>query len=97
MNPWRVILTAVAILWILPMYGLRREGFPTWFFFCIGLFWLLVCMTAGPLYDWGTDIRRKLGMRRLADFAERNRPQLLPAARIALAIMAAISFAAAIW
>ena len=89
----RMLLLLLAGAWSLPVIGLRRAGFPSWFFICLGLFWLFIFTQAEPLYDWGVAVRRRLGMRRLADYAERMKLQLLPPARLALLIMAAISFA----
>ena len=96
MNPWWIILMVLAGTWAAPVMAIRRAGFPVWFFVCLGCFWMVVCLAAEPLYDWGVDFRRKLGMARLADFGERMKPRLLPPARLALCIMAAISFAAAL-
>lgn len=77
------------------MIGIRNTGFPWWFFVDVGCFWCLAGITAGPLYDLGIAIRRKLGMARLADWGERMKPRLLPPARLALFVMAVIRFAAA--
>ena len=96
MNPWQFLLPLLAAAWSIPMIGIRRAGAPAWFFIGLGLFWLTVCAAAGPLYDWGILLRRQLGMNRLADFAERVKPRLLPPARMALLIMALISLAAAL-
>ena len=87
----------LACLWAAPMIGIAKADFlPWWFAVCIGCLWCLVCAVAEPLYDWGVRIRRKIGLVRLADWSERMKPRLLPAARVALLIMALISFAAAL-
>jgi len=96
MNPWWIVLCVLACTWAAPMIGIKKAGFPWWFFVCVGCFWLVVCAAAKPLYDWGIHVRRKLGLVRLADLGERLRPRLLPPARLALLIMAVISFVAAV-
>ena len=65
-------------------------------FVAVGLFWCIVFSLAEPLYDWGVRLRRKMGMVRVADFAERMKRRVLPPAWLALVIMALISFVAAI-
>ena len=96
MNPWWIILAVLAGTWALPMIGIKKAGYPWWFFVCTGCFWLIVCAAAEPLYDWGIRIRRKLGMARLADWGERMKPRLLPPARLALLIISLISFVTAV-
>lgn len=92
MNPWWIVMSLLACGWLVPMIGARAAGLPWWFFVSVGAFWCLVCAAAGPLYEWGIRARRKLGMKRPADLGERMRPRLLPPARLALLITAAISF-----
>jgi hypothetical protein len=73
------------------MIGIRKAGFPWWFFLCMACLWSIVLVKAEPLYDWGIRIRRRLGMVRVADWGERMKPRVLPPSRLALLIMAVIS------
>ena len=96
MSVWWIIIPLLGCTWAVPMIGINKAGFPWWFSICVGCFWIVVCVTAEPLYDWGIRIRRKLGMARLADWGERMKPRILPPARVALLIMASVSFVAAL-
>lgn len=96
MNIWWIVLGLLGCAWAVPMMGSKQAGMPWWFFICVGCFWCAVCVLAEPLYDWGIRIRRELGLVRLANWGERMKPNLLPPARLALLIMALISFAAGI-
>ena len=96
MNVWWILFPLLGCTWAVPMIGINKAGFPWWFFVCIGCFWTVVCVMAEPLYDWGIRVRRKLGMARLADWGEMMKSRLLPPARLALAIMALISFVFAV-
>lgn len=96
MNIWWPIMILLGSAWILPMFGARQAQLPRLLFVCIGCMWAVVCVVAAPMYDWGIRVRRKMGMEALADLAERRRPQLLPPVRLALLIMALISFVFAV-
>lgn len=91
MNWWWGLLICLSLLWVLPMYGAHSARMPTIFFVAVAALWTVVLVFVEPLYDWGTDLARKLGRSRLADFRERLKPTVLPPARIALLLMAAIS------
>ncbi len=94
MNPWWLVMGLLGSTWALPMIGIRKAGFPWWFFVGFSCFWIAVCLVADPMYDWGVRLRRRMGMIRLADFAERMKPRVLPPARMALLLMALISLLA---
>jgi UPF0716 family protein affecting phage T7 exclusion len=91
MNWWWILLICLSALWVLPMYGAHRAQAPTAFFVAVAALWTVVFVFAEALYDWGTSLARKLGHSRLADFRDRLKPTVLPPARIALLLMAAIS------
>ena len=73
------------------MLGARAANMPWFFFVIVTALWIIVFLFAQPLYDWGTNLLRKLGRDRLADFRDHLRPKVLPPARVALLIMAVVS------
>ena len=79
------------------MLGLRQSGVPWWFFMGWGIFWYGLFIVTEPLYEWGIRLRRKLGLRRLAEWGERMKPEVLPPTRWALLFMAGISFGVGLW
>jgi hypothetical protein len=90
-NWWWIVLIPLGCLWALPMLGAHEANMPRLFFVAVAFLWVVVFLFAQRLYDSGTNILRKLGRDRLADFRDRLKPKVLPSARIALLIMAAVS------
>ena len=62
--------------------------FARYVLFGSGVLWVVVLLYAGPLYDFGTRLLRRLGWDRLADTRERMKARLMPVVRVCLAIMA---------
>ena len=91
MNWWWIVLIALACLWAVPMLGAREANMPRLFFVAVAALWIVVVLFAQPLYDWGTNVLRRLGRDRLADFRDRLKPKVLPLVCVALLIMAAVS------
>jgi hypothetical protein len=73
------------------MHGAKAHDTPWFFFVAVAALWIVALLAAEPLYDFGTNLLRKLGRDRLADFRERLKPKVLPPARVALLIMALVS------
>jgi len=96
MNWWWLLLVSLSLLWVLPMYGAHRTQMPAVFFVAVAVLWAVLFVFVEPLYDWGTNLLRKLGWPRLADFRDRLKPKVLAPARIALLLAAAISLAFAV-
>ena len=92
MNLWWPLLVVLGCAWVLPLLGTRHVHLGWPYFVGCGCLWAVVLVYVGPLYDWGTDLLRKLGQTRMADWRERMKPRLMGPARVALLIMAAISF-----
>lgn len=91
MNWWWIVLIPLGCLWVLPMLGAREANMPQLFFVAVAALWIIVLLFAEPLYDWGTNLLKKLGCDRLADLRDRLKPKVLPPARVALLIMAVVS------
>jgi hypothetical protein len=92
MNVWWPVLIVLSLAWVIPMLGARHANIPWPFFVAVGCMWAVVCVFVRPLYDFGIRTRRKMGMTKLADWGERVRPRILPPARVALVVMALLSF-----
>jgi len=92
MNLWWPFLILLGCTWIVPLFGAKQAGTGWAFFVGVGSLWTVVFLASRPLYDLGIQIRRKLGLRTLADWGERMRSRILPPARAALLIMASMSF-----
>jgi len=88
---WWFVFVPLCFGWVFPMLAMKRVGAPAWAFVLIAAFWGLVALMAEPMYDWSTGVGRRLGHERVAALRERLKPEVLPAARAALAIMAVIS------
>ena len=94
MNPWWIVFTFITALWVVPMAQARHAGFPWWFFVGLAALWFAMAAALEPLYDTGVRLRKALGMKRLAEWGERNKGRTLPPARFALIAMALITLAA---
>ncbi len=91
MNIWWFIIVPLSLSWIIPMAGLHRAHASVWVFVLNALLWCIVAVFAQPMYDWGTNIGRRLGHSRVVALRERIKPKILPPIRIGLIIMAVIS------
>ncbi|RLG28212.1 hypothetical protein DRN98_09845 [Methanosarcinales archaeon] len=96
MNIWWIVIVPLSLFWIYPMIGLRKINAPAWMFILFALFWCIIAVFAQPMYDWGTNIGRKLGHHRVVQLRERLKPKVLPPARAGLIIIAIISLIFAI-
>ncbi len=96
MNIWWIIIPPLSFIWIGPMAAMYRISAPSWVFIMFALFWSVVAFFATPMYDWGTNIGKRLGHSRLVALRERLKPKVLPPARVGLIIMAIISLIFAI-
>ena len=74
------------------MLGLYRVNASLWVFLLNALLLGVVAVFAYPLYDWGTNLGRKLGHSRMVALRERMKPRILPPIRVVLIVMALISF-----
>jgi len=93
MNLWWVFFAALSCMWVLSLVGIRSGGQVGGLFFAaLGCLWLVICICAEPLYDFGTYLLRKLGLRKVVELRERMKGRLLPPARMALLVMAVSSF-----
>ncbi len=88
---WWFVILPLCMLWILPMTGLQQTGGSVWVFAGFTVLWTSVFAFAELMYDWGTNIGRRLGHTRMVALRERLKPDVLPPARAGLAIMAFIS------
>jgi len=91
LNLWWPLLVGIGLSWIIPMLGAKRMGEPLWFFLVFACLWFISSFAIVPLYDVGIKVRRKIGLKRLADWGERVKPQILPPLRCMLMVMAIIS------
>ena len=91
MSIWWFIIVPLSFLWIIPMAGLHRIHASVWVFILNALLWCIVAVFAHPMYDWGTNIGRRLGHSRMVALRERIKSEILPPIRIGLIIMALIS------
>jgi hypothetical protein len=91
MNVWWIVIVPLSLVWICPMAGMKQANAPVWLFILFTLFWSIVAIFAQPMYDWGTNIGRRLGHHRMVALRERLKPKVLPPARAGLIIMAIIS------
>jgi hypothetical protein len=91
MNIWWIIITPLSFIWIGPMAAMRQANAPVWVFIMFAFLWSVVAFFAPSMYDWGTNIGRRLGHHRLAALRECLKPKVLPPARAGLIIMAIIS------
>jgi len=73
------------------MPGAHEDNVPRLFFVAVAALWVVVFLFAQPSYDWSTNLLRKLGRDRLADFRDRLKPKVLLPARVALLIMVMVS------
>lgn len=78
------------------MLGCHKAHVPWVFFVAVGALWTLLCFSAGPLYDWGTGILRRLGCTRVANWRQRLRPRVILPVRVAFLIAAVLSYVFAI-
>lgn len=92
MNLWWPVLIVLGCSWIVPLLGARQAGIGWAFFVGVGSLWTVVCFASRLLYDLGIQIRKKLGLTALADWGERVKSRILSPARVALLIMASMSF-----
>jgi hypothetical protein len=91
MNIWWFVIVPLSLIWIGPMAGMKQVNAPFWAFLIFSLFWVIVAVFAEPMYDWGTNIGRRLGHHRMVALRERLKHKVLPPARAGLIIMAIIS------
>ncbi len=91
MNIWWIIIVPLAFVWIAPMMAMHRSNASYWIFILFALFWGVVALFAAPMYDWGTNIGKRLGHTKIVALRERLKPKVLPPARVALVIMSIIS------
>ena len=92
MNWWWPLLLLVGCSWAIPMVALNRAPFGPAISFAVGCLWIVVFLFTARLYDWETRLTRRWGMARMAEWRERLKPRILPPARAALLVMAALSF-----
>ena len=96
MNLWWFLFVPLSCLWVLPMFGANAANTPWFFFVAVAILWIVVLVFVQPLYDWGTNLLRKTGHDRMANFREGLKPKVLPPVRIALLIMVLISIVFAV-
>jgi len=73
------------------MYAMHQIGAAWWVFILFALFWGIIAIFSEQMYDWGTNIGKKLGHTRIVALRERLKNKVLPPARAALVIMSLIS------
>ncbi len=91
LNLWRPLLVGIGLSWIIPMFGAKKLDQPLWFFLVFACLWFIASFAIVPLYDVGIRVRRKMGLKRLADWGERIKPRILLPLRFMLLLMAVIS------
>ncbi len=91
LNLWWPLLVGIGLSWIIPMLGTKKMGGPLWFFLVFACLWFISSFAIVPLYDVGIKVRRRIGLKRLADWSERVKPQILPPLRCMFLLMAIIS------
>jgi len=84
----------IGLSWIIPMFGAKKLNQPLWFFLAFASLWFIASFAIVPLYDVGIKLRCKMGLKRLADWGERMKAQILPPLRCMLLLMAVISLIA---
>ncbi len=93
MNIWWFIIAPMSLLWLIPMTIMHRAHAPIWVFLIQTAFLCLVAVFAEPMYEWGTSVGKRLGHTRIVALRERLQSKVLPPAKAALFIMAAMSLA----
>ena len=91
MNWWWLLFMLVGCLWLLPLLAMHMAASPKVLYIAVATLWLCLFLFIRPLYDWGTDLLRKFGLDRMADFRERLKRKILSPVRAALLIMALLS------